>query len=116
VDGIAIDARFRHLREEGAVYYCENCLFCHSDRAFFDIDHLVPDRSFREWGKHGDARLPINMVVLCKSIVEGDRGCNQSKGSRTHVPLRRGLAFTRPDLDMNYTPLDQRPFDWAKAL
>ncbi len=115
VDGVAIVERYRHLREEGSIYYCENCLFCHTDRRFFDIDHLVPDRSFRVWGKHADARQPINMVVLCKSIVKGDFGCNQSKGSRTHVPTHRGLAFTRSDLDMNYTPLGERPFDWSQS-
>jgi hypothetical protein len=114
VDGVEIEERYRHLRERGEIYYCENCLFCHTDPSFFDVDHLVPDRSFRVWGVHADARSAINMVILCKSVRRGDFGCNQSKGSSHYVPESRGLAFSRAHLDMNYVRLNERPFDWAK--
>ena len=79
VSGVELAMAFEPLRHLGQVYYCENCLFCHSDQAHFDIDHLVPDRSFRIWQKHVDARDAINMVVLCKSRERGDLGCNQPK-------------------------------------
>ncbi len=114
VDGIEIEERYRHLRQSGGIHYCENCLFCHTDQSFFDVDHLVPDRSFRLWGVHTDARSAINMVILCKSVRAGDYGCNQSKGSRHHVPVNRGLAFSRHHLDMNYVPLVDRPFEWSR--
>lgn len=113
VDGVQIIESCESYRQAGQIYYCENCLFCHTDREYFDVDHLVPDRSFRMWEKHADARQPINMIILCKSRVRGDYGCNQSKGSSTLVPQHRGLAFTRADLDMNYVPVHERPFDWA---
>ena len=98
------------------VYYCENCLFCHSDQAYFDIDHLVPDRNFRIWQKHVDARDPINMVVLCKSTERGERGCNQSKGANLFVPVERGLAYSRQDLDMNCFRLGERPHEYQVPL
>lgn len=113
VDGIQIAESYQSYHMAGQIQYCENCLFCHTDRRFFDVDHLVPDRSFRDWQKHGDARQPINMVILCKSLMQGDYGCNQSKGSRIFVPNHRGLAYSRRDLDMNYVPVHERPFDWA---
>lgn len=115
VDGIEIAESFQSFRMAGQIYYCENCLFCQTDRSFFDVDHLVPDRSFRLWQKHEDARQPINMIILCKSSLRGDLGCNQSKGARTLVPDHRGLAFRYRDLDMNYIPVHERPFDWSVA-
>jgi len=115
VDGVELALAFEALRRAGAVYYCENCLFCHTDAAYFDVDHLVPDRDFRVWQKHQDARDPLNMAVLCKSVRAGDRGCNQSKGAKAHVPRDRGLAFSCPDLDMNCVPLRQRPFEHTPA-
>ena len=111
VTGVELALAFEPLRRRGLVYYCENCLFCHSDQSYFDIDHLVPDRNFRIWQKHLDAREAINMVVLCKSLKRGDYGCNQSKGSRLFVPRGKGLAFSRADLDMNCFPVRERPFD-----
>jgi hypothetical protein len=45
----------------------------------------------------------------------GYLGCNQSKGSRNYVPSYRGLAFTHQEIDMNYVPVHERPFDWARA-
>ena len=115
VDGVEIAESYQSYRIAGQLYYCENCLFCHTDRNFFDVDHLVPDRSFRIWEKHSDARQPINMLILCKSNVQGDYGCNQSKGARNLVPNHRGLAFRHRDLDMNYVPVQERPFDWSVA-
>ncbi|GLC25959.1 hypothetical protein [Roseisolibacter agri] len=115
VTGVELALAFEPLRQRGQVYYCENCLFCHSDQVYFDIDHLVPDRSFRLWQKHVDAREPINMVVLCKSLERGDLGCNQSKGARLFVPPERGLALSRTDLDMNCFPVRQRPREWEVA-
>jgi hypothetical protein len=115
VDGIQLALAFDPLRRMGQVYYCENCLFCHTDKAYFDVDHLVADRSFRVWGKHPEGRAAVNMVVLCKSQVRGDLGCNQSKGAAGYVPRSRGLAFTRADLDMNCCPLSERPFQFSAA-
>lgn len=113
VDGVEIALPYDHLRGEGAIYYCENCLFCHTSREFFDVDHLVPDRQFKAWGKHADARDAVNMILLCKSLREGDLGCNQSKGAALYVPKQRGLAYTHPAEDMNCVPLADRPFRWT---
>jgi len=115
VDGIALSLAFEPLRGRGLVYYCENCLFCHTQREHFDIDHLVADSTFRDWNKHEEGRVAINMVVLCKSLQRGDLGCNQSKGSKLLVPRDRGLAFTRADQDMNCVPLSERPFVWTQS-
>jgi hypothetical protein len=113
VSGVDLALAFDPLRKLGQVYYCENCLFCHTDRAYFDVDHLVSDRSFRVWGRHEEARYAGNMVILCKSRERGDLGCNQSKGARMLVPAGRGLAYTRADLDMNCFPVRERPKDWT---
>jgi hypothetical protein len=56
-----------------------------------------------------------NMVVLCKSQVQGDLGCNQSKGAAMYVPRSRGPAFTRADLDMNCCPVSECPFEFSAA-
>ncbi len=113
VSGVDMALSFEHLRQAGRVYYCENCLFCHTSQEYFDIDHLVPDKLFRDWARHGESRLPTNMIVLCKSRQRGDLGCNQSKSSRTLVPRHRGLAYTIPSMDMNCCPVRERPFDWV---
>ena len=115
VSGVELVQQFEPLRQMGKVYYCENCLFCHTDQIYFDIDHLVADRYFRIWEKHLDSRDPINMVVLCTSIERGDLGCNLSKGARLFVPRERGLAFTRRDLDMNCFPVLERPKEYEEA-
>jgi hypothetical protein len=113
VSGVDMALAFEPQRKLGQVYYCENCLFCHTDRAYFDVDHLVSDRNFRIWGRHEEARYAGNMVILCKSRERGDLGCNQSKGARMLVPKDRGLAYTRADLDMNCHPIRSRPKDWT---
>ncbi|HWA17258.1 MAG TPA: hypothetical protein VG817_12550 [Gemmatimonadales bacterium] len=113
VSGIDLALAYEPQRKLGQVYYCENCLFCHTDRSYFDVDHLVSDRNFRVWGRHEEARYAGNMVILCKSRVRGDLGCNQSKGARMLVPPGRGLAYTRADLDMNCFPVRERPKDWT---
>jgi hypothetical protein len=115
VTGVEIIEALQALRQAGQIYYCENCLFCHSSQEYFDVDHLVPDHSFKVWNKHPDAREAINMFILCKSLERGDLGCNQSKGARNYVPSYRGLAFSRQDIDMNYFPVHDRPFDWART-
>jgi len=114
VDGVDLALAYDPLRKLGQVYYCENCLFCHTDRKYFDVDHLVSDRNFRIWEKHVDARNPINMVILCKSLERGDLGCNQSKGASMFVPPDRGLAYKRADLDMNCVPVRERPFEYRR--
>jgi hypothetical protein len=113
VDGIEIALNYEHLRTQGKIIYCENCLFCHEDEAFFDVDHLVPDKKFLLWGKHAEARAPVNMIILCKSQVKGDLGCNQSKWMNDYVPPMRGLAWTRCLIDMNCYPIKSRPFIWT---
>ena len=87
VDGVQVVLAAEPLRAAGQLYYCENCLFCSTARGHFDVDHLVADRSFRLWGRHGEARSPINMMILCKSTARNDFGCNQTKGARLYVPL-----------------------------
>jgi hypothetical protein len=113
IDGIEFALDCEPFRRAGVAYYCENCLFCHTDRSFFDVDHLVPDRLFKLWGDHPAARYPGNMILLCKSLQTGDFGCNQSKGGNERVPRRRGLAFTRAAIDMNCFPVQDRPFPWT---
>jgi hypothetical protein len=112
VTGVELALSFEPLRHQAKVYYCENCLFCHSDQQYFDIDHLVPDRNFRLWQKHVDARHAVNMVVLCKSVEKGDLGCNQSKGAKLFVPVERGLALSRSEIDMNCFPFRHRPKEY----
>jgi hypothetical protein len=109
VDGVELSLEFAPLRAQGLVYYCENCLFCHTAKAYFDVDHMVSDSSFKAWGKHEDGRNPMNMVILCKSLQRGDLGCNQSKGAGQFVPKARGLAVTHPERDMNCIPFAERP-------
>ena len=113
VDGVQLVMAAEPLRALGQVYHCENCGFASTDRAHFDVDHLVADRSFRLWGRHEEARSAINMVILCKSTAKNDLGCNQTKGSRLYVPHGRGLAYTRADLDLNWTPIRDRPFPFT---
>lgn len=114
VDGVQIALAYELLRSSGRIYYCENCQFCHTDDQFFDLDHLVPDQKLRLWGAQEQSRLPMNMVVLCRSRQVGDLGCNQSKGSRLDVPRNRGLAFTRREIDLNCFPVHARLFQWAR--
>jgi hypothetical protein len=114
VTGVYIATAYENLQNSGLIYYCENCLFCHTDRQFFDVDHLVPDKKFRIWGNHTEARDPVNMMILCKSRQRGDLGCNQCKGARLFVPKNRGLAFTHSGVDMNCFPVRERPFDWTQ--
>ena len=113
VDGIDIAISFEQFQLTGSIFYCENCLFCHRDTGYFDVDHLVPDKVFRDWGRQHQSTAAVNMMILCKSRQRGDLGCNQSKGGNFYVPHNRGLAYTLRDLDMNCTPLKDRPFHWT---
>ncbi|MGB3245118.1 MAG: hypothetical protein WBB25_11325 [Sulfitobacter sp.] len=106
IDGVNIDEQQQDARKQGLIYYCENCKFCHTDRMYFDVDHLVPDVQFRGTGRPSNS--PINAVVLCKSYESGARGCNQTKGGRNWPPPGAGLAITRKELDMNWTPIHLR--------
>ena len=116
VDGIMIALEFESLRTGGLIFYCENCLFCHTDRAYFDVDHLVPDRQFKVWQKHIQAKASENMMILCKSLKKGDYGCNQCKGAKLYVPVDRGLAYKLRTIDMNCCPLKDRPFSWRARM
>ncbi|WPP49120.1 hypothetical protein [Catalinimonas niigatensis] len=109
-DGIEIAESYRHLI--GHIYFCENCLFCHTDRRYFNVDHLAPDRLLRGTGR--PSAIAINAVLLCTSLQRGDGGCNQAKGAKPFVPVTRGLAYTHREEDMNYIPLQERPFSYAK--
>ncbi len=100
IDGIAIEEQYMPQKEAGLIYWCENCKFCHTDRMYFDVDHLVPDRQMR--GSSNAANTAINAVILCKSYEAGARGCNQAKGARLWPPPGAGLAYTRRELDMNW--------------
>jgi hypothetical protein len=106
VSGVRIDDRHQEDKRNGLIYYCENCKFCHTDQAYFDIDHLVPDKHFR--GTGNPSNVWFNAIVLCKSYELGARGCNQTKGSRYWPPPGAGLARTRPELDMNYADMHER--------
>lgn len=104
---------YLRLHRPGSIYYCEYCLFCHTDTEYFDVDHLVPDKQFRDWGKHEQSAVAVSMMLLCKSLKKGDLGCNQSKDGQLYVPVNRGLAYTLRDLDMNCTRLKERPLLWT---
>ncbi|QHQ35085.1 hypothetical protein [Algicella marina] len=106
VSGIMIDERYIRHKEQGLVYFCENCKFCQIDRMYFDIDHLVPDVQLRGTGHRSN--IPLNAIVLCKSYETGARGCNQTKGGKLWPPPNAGLARTRPDLDLNYMDIHLR--------
>ncbi|MEM6844152.1 MAG: hypothetical protein AAF632_18135 [Bacteroidota bacterium] len=110
VDGVEIAENYRHLI--GMIYHCENCGFYHKEKRYFNVDHLVPDRLLRGTGR--PSAIAINAIILCTSIHLGDKGCNQTKGARPFVPTGRGLAYTRQAEDMNYIPLNERPFSYAK--
>lgn len=105
VSGVNINETSQADRLAGRVYYCENCKFCHTDRMYFDIDHLVPDAQMRG---SGPSNVWHNAIVLCKSYEAGARGCNQTKGGRNWPPPNAGLARTRPELDLNWTPMRDR--------
>jgi hypothetical protein len=115
VDGVSLSLQAEALPASVRIYYCENCMFCHTDVEFFDVDHFVPDAVFRAAGRSSSSVIPENMAVLCKSRPghKGERGCNQCKGGRLWVPAERGLAFTRQDLDLNCFPLRLRPFPFS---
>lgn len=113
VDGISLTLQAEALPPTLPIYYCENCMFCHTDRTRFDVDHFVPDLVFRSGGRTSSSVIPENMAVLCKSQRGGELGCNQCKGGRLWVPAERGLAFTRQDIDMNCFPLRLRPFPFS---
>lgn len=106
VSGIRIDDRHQEDKRKGRIYYCENCKFCHTDKMYFDVDHLVPDKQFRGTGKRSN--VWFNAIVLCKSYEKGARGCNQTKGGRNWPPPGAGLARSRPELDMNYADMIER--------
>lgn len=106
VDGVWIVESQQDAKLRGEIYFCENCKFCHTDRAYFDVDHLVPDKQFR--GSANASNVDINAVILCKSLVKGDRGCNQTKGSKNWPPPGVGLAYSRAEEDMNYCPIGDR--------
>jgi hypothetical protein len=106
VSGIMIVETHIADKERGLIQFCENCKFCQTDRAYFDVDHLVPDREMRGSGRRSD--VVENAVVLCKSYEKGARGCNQTKGGRLWPPPDAGLARTRPELDLNWMPMHLR--------
>ncbi len=106
VDGVWIIESQQAARMRGEIYYCENCKFCHTEEAFFEVDHLVADKAFR--GTTSASNVLMNAAVLCTSIAKGDRGCNQSKGAREAPLPGAGLAYSRPGLDMNCAPLNIR--------
>ncbi len=106
VSGVRIDERYQKDREQGLMYYCENCKFCHTDKKYFDIDHLVPDKQMQGTGR--PSNIWQNAIVLCKSYEAGTRGCNQTKGSANWPPPGVGLARSRRDLDLNYADMHER--------
>ena len=110
VSGIEIAEGYRHMI--GRIYYCVNCMVCNTDKRFFNVDHLAPDRLLRGTGR--ESAIAINAVVLCSSVRKGDKGCNLTKGARPFVPVGSGLAYTRSSEDMNYIPIGERPFPYAK--
>jgi len=113
VSGVELTLHAAAVVDKVPIYYCENCHFCHTDAELFDVDHFVPDKHFRLGGRVQSSVIPENMAILCKSTARGDLGCNQSKGARLWVPRGRGLAVTRPDLDLNCCPLRDRPFPFS---
>ncbi len=106
ISGIMIDERHMADKHAGRIYFCENCKFCQTDKMYFDIDHLVPDKEFR--GSPNASNVALNAIVLCKSYESGARGCNQTKGARLYPPPDAGLARTRPELDLNYCAMHLR--------
>lgn len=101
-------------------YICAHCRFVHTDRALFEVDHLV---SCKEGGSanretleritqlQAELALPLDKqdIGLLSSANLNDQllchGCNQgkkSKGSRPdEIPAGCGFAYRRPDDDMN---------------
>ena len=108
IAGIWIATAYEGLQSQGLIYYCENCKFCHTDRKYFDVDHLVPLAEFNATNSPNAPNIALNMVVLCKSLEKGDYGCNQRKGSQLEVPGGSGLAITYADIDMNCMPFHLR--------
>ena len=54
-------------------YWCEWCFFCHHDRRYFQLDHIVA-------AIRGGPGTPANAIVLCE-------GCNKSKRERNEPGL-----------------------------
>ena len=51
VPGVQIDDRNQSERLAGAIMFCENCKFCHTNPQYFDVDHLVPDAQIQGTGQ-----------------------------------------------------------------
>lgn len=106
VDGVEIQEANQADRLAGRVYYCENCKFAHTDRKYFQIDHLVPDKQFRGTGRKSN--IWQNAIILCGSVGPKTYGCNQTKQDKNWPPPYAGLARTLPDVDMNWMPMHLR--------
>lgn len=73
-------------RSKGGGYWCEWCYFTNANRAYFEVDHLIPVV------KAGKPTLD-NACILCVA-------CNQSKGQHGWPRHGAGLAYRAPTLNM----------------
>ncbi len=79
--------------------WCEWCLFCHPDRRYFQVDHIVA-------AIRGGPGTPANAIVLCE-------GCNKSKRERTE-PGFGAFAYRFAALNRAPANLREKPIPEAE--
>ncbi|MGA8656180.1 MAG: HNH endonuclease signature motif containing protein [Chthoniobacterales bacterium] len=85
-------------RSKGGGYWCEWCYFTNANRAYFEVDHLIPVV------KAGKPTLD-NACILCVA-------CNQSKGQHGWPRHGAGLAYRAPTLNMAPPSVRVEPLSW----
>lgn len=101
-------------------YMCEHCRFVHTNRAYFEVDHLVSCKEGGNANRETVERIAAIEAEIAKPLDKQDigvlalanlnsqilcGGCNQGKkgiGPRPDdIPTACGFAYAKRDEDMN---------------